>query len=202
MFLLLYYTWRLFFGEGGGGERNGVRKECGAGRGELFCFVSHPLYLMNEISTSDAHGWILTLWKGLLRRSNFIVICTEFVVEWTLAIRCTFLLKVLLTAKRKLERYGAGTHQKNSWVGSSWPCSSQGGADSGTIPDMVATRLQYLFYSGKQSAPFLTWELRVLAGHWAGSPRVFLSHLTQLSVRIKQTPFLKQSLQHPWWCRL
>lgn len=72
-------------------------------------------------------------------------------------------------------REAGSRYPPNIWLGSSWLCCSQGGADGGAIPDVAAAPFQYPFYSGKQSAPFSTWEVRVLVGHSARSPAVSAS---------------------------
>lgn len=77
---------------------------------------------------------------------------------------------------RKEEIRGAGgRNPPNSWLGSSWVSCSQGGADSGAIRDVGTAPFRYPLSSGKPSAPFSAWEVRVLVGHVARCPPVSAS---------------------------
>lgn len=68
-----------------------------------------------------------------------------------------------------------GRNPPNSWLGSSWLSCSQGGADNGAIRDVGTAPFQYPFSSGKLSAPFSAWEVRVLVGHVDRCPPVSVS---------------------------
>ena len=87
---------------------------------------------------------------------------------------------MLPIAKRKLERLGVGAHQKDGLAAPGWAVLREmlkEGQSQMRQPQMwpLVPSFYYPFYSGKQNALFLTWEVRVLVAHSARSPPVSVS---------------------------